>query len=334
MEDKLAAVLTKTWELVQSIEPARGQVLAQQVLEVRTALDQMAAENAQARKTAALEGDAATDVDGKMATIYARAAAVAIAAGDESNAARWLIEAERLSQDDDQRAVIAAARGSYERYRTLVHGRNLFARNRESAARKLWAQLARGEADAISRAATAELKAPRALRPGDEAPTLSRVNGIGAAFYGRRDVWPDGSYATTHCISILFIPVLPLSAWRVRDADGGYQIFAREQLSSFARVMRWAVPTAAVLAIAVYATTAYLRDPARLAKQRWDETLELAQHSDPEPALRALDGELARDVALVDGQRAERAGAEIVRLTSSYVAKPFTADKLDQAIRV
>jgi hypothetical protein len=172
------------------------------------------------------------------------------------------------------------------------------------------------------------------LRSHDSTPSLGTYNGIGAGFYGRRDSWPDGSYATTQCVSVLWIPVFPLGAWRVRDAEDGYHILAREQLSSFARLVRWCMPAAIALVIAGYAITSYLQDPERLAKQRWDRAVEVAQHGDAETALRQLDGELERDLTYVDSERAERAGAEIVRLTASYVARPFTADKLDQAIRV
>jgi cellulose synthase operon protein C len=324
-------VLEMTWDIVRAIEPARGEVGAAQVLEVRTALERVAAERA---GLARLPADDRAEREGAMATVYARAAAVAIAAGEEANAERWLTEAEALSHDDDQRAELAAARRSHERYRALVHGRNLFAHDHEPAARKLWKLLTRGERDAISRAAADELKAPRPLRDRDSAPSLGRYNGVGAGFYGRRDTWSDGSYATTHCISILWIPVWPLTAWRVLDESGGYRVLAREQLSSFARLARWSVLAALVLVIAGYSITSYLADPERLARQRWDAALEVAQRGDPEAALHQLDGELARDLANVDPQRAERAGAEIVRLTAGYVATPFTADKLDQVIRV
>jgi len=326
-------VLAATWEAVRAIEPARGKVSSAQVLATRAGLEQVAVERGK-RGGVPRDADATKELEAAMATVYARAAVVAIAGGDEANADRWLSEAEALSKDDDQRAELAAARRSHERYRALVHGRNLIANDREAAARTIWKQLSKGEPDALARAAVDELKAPRPLRPQDSVPTLARFNGIGVGFYGGRDHWQDGSYATTHCFSILWIPVFPLTAWRVRDAEGGYHVLAREQLSSFARFMRWAMVAAVVLSIGGYGITSYLGDPERLARQRWDDALELAQQGDPEAALRRLDGELERDLSNVDAPRAERAGAEVVRLTASYVAKPFTADKLDQAIRV
>src|SRR5262249_13318290 len=161
------------------------------------------------------------------------------------------------------------------------------------AARAIWRQLARDrsqrEVDSIARAAIEELEAPRAIGPDDRMPTLSRINGIGAGFYGRRKVWPDRSYATMHCISVLWIPVYPLSGWRVRDSQGGYHILAREALPRWAQVARWVIPLAIALVIAAFATESHLTDLDRLARQRWDAALALAQGSDAEAALRRLD---------------------------------------------
>ena len=40
-------------------------------------------------------------------------------------------------------------------------------------------------------------------------------NGIGTAFYGKRDFKPDGSYVTTEWLILIWIPVLPLKSLRV-----------------------------------------------------------------------------------------------------------------------
>lgn len=335
-DGEMAKVLEAAWAVVREIEPARGEVGAAQVLAARSALERVSAERAARGGRAQPDANDVAELEAQMATIYARAAAVAIAGGDEANAERWLAEAEVLSRDDDQRAEIAAARRSHERYRALVHGRNLIANDREAAARAIWKQLARGHAepDAIARAAASELAAPRPLRAGDSVPTLARYNGIGVGFYGRRDQWSDGSYAITHCFSIFWIPVWPLTAWRVLDESGGYRVLAREQLSRFARLARWGLLAATVLLIAGAGITSYLGDPERLARQRWDDALEAAQHGDAEAALHRLDNELGRDLSYADAPRIEHAGAEIVRLTASYVAKPFTQGQLDAAIRV
>jgi hypothetical protein len=324
-KDAAERALESAWQVVRAVEPVRGKVLDAELADVRVAIEQSIAQ---------LAPEPVPELGGKIAAVYGRAAAIAIAAGDEMLADRWLAAAEARATDPDHRAELAAARGAHERFRGLVHGRYLYARGRAAVARKAWKSLTKGAPDAIARAALEELRAPRQIGPGDRLPKLHRINGIGTGFYGRRNRWPDGSYATTQCFSIVWVPVFALGAWRVLDAGSGYRVLAREQLSRFARLSRWAVLGSAALLIAGLGINAYVNDPERLAGQRWDAALELAQHGGAEPALHELDGEIARDLGEVDGPRAERAGAEIVRLSSGYVGAPLSAERVDQAIRV
>src|SRR5205823_4657950 len=99
-------------------------------------------------------------------------------------------------------------------------------------------------------------------------------------------------------------------------------------------LVRWIVPALIALAIAVGLTVSYLQDPHRLAEQRWDAAFEAPAGSDAAAALARLDEELQRDATLVDTARAERGGAEVIRLAVSRVAAPFTADAIDPAMRV
>jgi hypothetical protein len=46
------------------------------------------------------------------------------------------------------------------------------------------------------------------------------VNGIGTTYYGCRDFLPNGSYITTEWVIVLFIPVVPLSSFRVLPIGG------------------------------------------------------------------------------------------------------------------
>jgi hypothetical protein len=338
-EHEVVNMVVAAAQAMRGIEPVPGEVEAAQLSAVRSALDAMASGHARPGGLDGLPRDEVAQLEARMIALYERAAALAVALGELGPADRWLVEAERLARDEGHRAALAAGRRSQERFRALVHGRMLIADGRERAARAIWRKLAeartrQGDVDPIARAAIEELEAPRALRPSDHMPTLSRVNGIGAGFYGRRKIWPDRSYATMHCISVLWIPIFPLSGWRVRDADGGYHILAREPLPRWAQRARWVIPLAVALVIAAYATGSYLTDPTRLAGQRWDAALALAQGGEAEAALRRLDDELARDGAQVDRDRAERAGAEIMRLAVAGVPRPFTAGALDPAIRV
>src|SRR4051794_35724070 len=129
MAEALGEQVKSAWELARMIEPARGQVSHGQLLALRTALESIEA----TRRTAGADDG---EIIATLATVYARCAVCAIAAGDEANADRWLTSAEELSDDREQLAELAAARKSHERYRALVHGRNRFANGAENQARK------------------------------------------------------------------------------------------------------------------------------------------------------------------------------------------------------
>ncbi len=87
------------------------------------------------------------------------------------------------------------------------------------------------------------------LRPVHKAPTLSTYNGIGTTLVGRRGYDEEtGTYVTTQCFSILFIPLIPLAAYRVAQAgDGTYYFLGRVPLSAFA--WRWNVALPIMLAL-------------------------------------------------------------------------------------
>ncbi len=74
------------------------------------------------------------------------------------------------------------------------------------------------------------------MQPIQSPPRLFRLNGCGTGVFGARDRDPEtGAYIKTYCISILFIPVLALRAYRVLDAERGWYFLGREPLSAFAK---------------------------------------------------------------------------------------------------
>ncbi len=319
------------WAAATALEPVAGAVGHGQLDPIRSLV--AAALAARFDGIDGLSGLDRMETETALATSVARAAVVAIAAGDDGTARAWLAEAGRLTGDHEQRAEIAAAAGSLERYRVLVHGRNRFARDDVAGAHARWQALLDddGPDDAIRDAAERELHAPRALA-GNQ-PELFSWNGIGVGFYGTRDRRSDGSHVTTHCVSVMFVPLIPLAAYRVHQRGDGYLVVAKEPLSRFARIARVAVATTAVLAIAAILLVSYLRDPDRLARQRFDAAI--AAHGEPEAVLRRLDGELGGpDLARVDTDRAQRAGAAVVRLTAGFVPQPFARAHVDQVARV
>ena len=105
-------------------------------------------------------------------------------------------------------------------------------------------------------------------------------------------------------------------------------------MGNLAKVRRWGL-TVGVAAAAV-AGFIYLRnhDPDHQARERWKHALEVARTGSAEDGLRALDEVLEKDTRSVEPAEAERGGAEVVRLSASFVKEPFTPDRLDQGVRV
>ena len=80
------------------------------------------------------------------------------------------------------------------------------------------------------------------LEPRRKAPTMFRVNGIGTALHGAADRARDGTYVGTLFFTFVFLPLLPLSAWLVRRAEGrGWHFFGRVPLSRAHRAWRLVV---------------------------------------------------------------------------------------------
>ncbi|MDQ3336797.1 MAG: hypothetical protein M4D80_16655 [Myxococcota bacterium] len=326
--------LKTAWEYVSSIEPALGKVSMD---ELRRVEGSIASVERYTGEIDELDAEDAESAQSALAVLYSRGAAIAVAAGAEGVAQRWFDEGESHALDEAYAAQFMDGRRDPERYRKLVQGRWQIANHREGDARKLWREVVKANnTDAIALAANAEQKAPRALKDG-QMPSLWTYNGIGVGFSGSRDRWDDGSYATTHCFKIFYIPIIPLKAYRVVDGqeDNEYFILAREQLSTFARVWRWGLLGMVVLGIAWFGISSHLNDPDRLARIRWDESMEKVAKSSPEDALRELDDRM-KDYELwrVGRERAQKAGAEMVKLAAGMVKKPFTKDAVDQATRV
>src|SRR5688500_16128436 len=73
------------------------------------------------------------------------------------------------------------------------------------------------------------------LRPIESAPSLFTLNGVGFGIYGSRDHDPEtNSYIKTHCLCVLFIPLLAFRAYRVMQAPQGqgWYFLGREPLSA------------------------------------------------------------------------------------------------------
>ncbi|MBN8616929.1 MAG: hypothetical protein J0L92_40475, partial [Deltaproteobacteria bacterium] len=168
-------------------------------------------------------------------------------------------------------------------------------------------------------------------RPLTGVPPLFRINGCGASIYGERDRRSDGSYVTTYCVALLFIPVWPISAYRVMDnGNGSYQFMAKEPVSAFARGYRWVVAALVGLGIVSNLTIAYLDDPHRLAANEFAATQESTRSMAPDQALAAWE-RLAQDRGYaLEGSARETTGTELTRLVLDTVPSPMTRARIGE----
>ena len=67
------------------------------------------------------------------------------------------------------------------------------------------------------------------------------LEGLGFALYGCRDLRPDGSFVTTKFFCILFLPLVPISSWRILPKPGSPSLpFRRKKLLRAAKLpLNW-----------------------------------------------------------------------------------------------
>jgi len=96
---------------------------------------------------------------------------------------------------------------------------------------------------------------PEELQPIASPPGLRTINSIGTKLYGHRDEDPrTGSYVATLYFVVLFLPLFPLSSYRVRNAEkGGWYFLGKVPLSLGAKRHRVVAIVAAVLTVLILA---------------------------------------------------------------------------------
>ncbi len=108
------------------------------------------------------------------------------------------------------------------------------------------------------------------LTPIRSAPSLYTMNGIGTGVYGRRDYDDEtGTYVTTYCFCVLFIPLLAISAYRVADAPGGgYYFLGKTPLSLVAKGWNGLLAAAAVAGIGFGVFQSWYHSPENVARRK------------------------------------------------------------------
>jgi tetratricopeptide (TPR) repeat protein len=106
------------------------------------------------------------------------------------------------------------------------------------------------------------------MKPVKAAPSMFTLNGIGLSMYGTRDFDEETrTYVKTHCICVLFLPLLALGAYRVADAERGWYFLGKERLSSFAKSWNLLVAIVALFLSASVAWNGYTSSPVYRARQ-------------------------------------------------------------------
>lgn len=178
-----------------------------------------------------------------------------------------------------------------------------------------------------------------------KSPTLYTLNGIGATFYGQRDHDKEtNSYVTTHWFTILFVPIIPLAAYRVSSTGGNsYSIYGKVPLSAFLKKYRWAVLAAIVLLI-IWAninsnsTTATSTAPSsESSTYSAPSTQASSSSSDAESsAIEAERAELKQMSANLDSQKqavdAQAADLDQMKSSIKSIEDTYTADDIPESV--
>ncbi len=90
------------------------------------------------------------------------------------------------------------------------------------------------------------------LRPLGAVPSMHTVNGIGTTLHGRSEADAEaGTYVATHCLVLLFVPVLPLGQYLVSDAGPStFRFYGRVPETTLVWAWRRAAWVVAVILLA------------------------------------------------------------------------------------
>ncbi len=315
------------------LEPDRERsdwpAMAARIALVRDGIDQEVAGELDAALEVTTEEGLRQGVQRRVAGLYACASALLEVSGDVDGAAVLRAHALKIAPDEAERAELTAGQAEPRVHAGLHHARwLLFHRRRADADRCAKAVVKEAKAEALRAGARKILRAPRPL---SSAPTLFRLNGCGVGLYGERDTWKDGWYVATYCLSLLWIPVLPLTAYRVRRSGQGYQFLAREGLGPVARAWQVLVIAAIAGGCGWGAVSSYLDAPERKARVALAEARAAESAGDRSTALDRYTA-----VARTYETRGEAgpAAEAVVRLTAAAVPDPCTASAVDAVEKV
>ncbi len=282
---------------------------------------------------------AGADVQRAAADVTALIAATLQASG-RSPAARGLFErALGLATSMQQKAGFAAAVREPSTFVLLAHAHWLEARGKlgPAAARREQVRQVTSEPALRTAAEDALGKAPPPRASGDpvrSAPVLFRLNGCGLGIYGNRDRRSDGTSIATYCLSLFWIPVLPLRAYRVvRDGDR-VGFISHEPLSQLTRIVRTTLLAGVVLLIVAGGISKWQGSPERKARKAIAAAEQVEKKGPPDAAVAAWEHVLEDWDGKVDSATLAPAANALVRIAIAGVHQPFQPADLDAERRV
>lgn len=175
------------------------------------------------------------------------AAALLFAAQRTREGRRLLLAASELATPGDLRDLLVAGLADPTRFTPTIRAWWLVGQERLDEARAVAAIAADG---APAPVASSLRKIIEAARPIQSPPALFGINGFGLRLYGGRDHRDDGTYVITRYVTALFVPLVPLDAYRVLSADEDSWYFqGKVDLSTVARWWRRLALVGIVLAV-------------------------------------------------------------------------------------
>lgn len=233
-----------------------------------------------------------------------------------------------VATTDDLRSEIRGAENDRENFERLSRARREIYESPRKSRAQLKAIIKESGAPGLRDAAKAALALPK---PVTSAPTLFTFNSVGLGLYGSRD--PIGNTVIkTHAICALFIPIIPLSAYRVQECDDdSYYFISKHKLSRFASTVRGAIFASVLAIVALVLTNNYLNSPERQARLAMQDATALVADGKPVEAMAAYEALASRYGVAGGRERMYKAGDALVSLYLAEVPAPVTLGNLEQA---
>lgn len=272
-----------------------------------------------------------------VARVTGSVAAVAGAAGRDDEAKQLLARAAELAASQVARMRLQAASAQLEWHVSLALAEWLGRAGEQSAARKELERIAKHAPEGLIRSeAQAALKGPpEEVEPVGTVPSLFTLNGVGTRLYGRGDAQPDGSYVTTLCFCVLFIPVFPLASYRVADAEnGGYYFLGKVKLRRGWVMFRRLLLAGLVFALSGAVISEELGSPPRLARNAIAHAAQTEKSGDVKAAAKEFDEAIELYRGTSGAKELGPALEGWLRLELASISEPATFGQVDALLRL